>query len=192
MTPEDSVVVICRDCGALARAGETTCFLCGRRLGAVDAAKETPQLAAVVRPTLRPTYHMSSFLLLIAVVAVCLGAGRDQPVLGIALAVVVVPAAAYTTIVAFRSAGTGRPMSVFEKIGSFAGAITGVLAIEFAALVTFCMTCIPAGFVTASAGEPGIIVAIVIGGTAAVAAAAAMTRYLLTRKSRLARKGRKP
>ena len=123
----------------------------------------------------RPTFHMSSFLLLIAVVAVCLGAGRDQPVLGIVLAAVVVPAAVYTMIVAFRSAGTGSPMSVFDKVWSFAGAIAGVLAIEFAALVAFCMSCIPAGFITMGAGESGIIVAVVIGGLAAVAAAAYMT-----------------
>jgi hypothetical protein len=140
---------------------------------------------------LRPSFHISSFLLLIALVALCLAVGREQPVLGIALAVVVVPAAAYTTIIAFRSAATGRPMSLFQKIWSFGGAMTGVMAIEFAALVAFCITCVPTGFVAMSAGENGIIFAVVIGGIAAVAAAVYMTYYLLTRKWRLARKAGK-
>jgi hypothetical protein len=186
------MVVVCPDCGAWARAGETTCFLCGKRLSAALAQKAIPDVAPPVPGTLRPTFHISSFLLLIAVVALCLGVGRDQPVLGIALAIVVLPAAVYTTIVAFRSAATGRPMSVFEKAWSFAGAITGVMAIEFAAIVSFCTTCVPVGFVAVSAGAPGMIVALVSGGAAAVVTAVFMTRYLLTRKFRLAQKARKP
>jgi hypothetical protein len=142
-------------------------------------------------PTLRPTFHISSFLLLIALIALCLGVGRAQPVLGIGLAVVVLPAAVYTTIIAFRSAAAGRPMSIFEKLGRFGVAITGVMAIEFAALVAFCITCVPTGFVAMSAGDNGIIFASVIGGIAAVAAAVCMTYYLLTRKWRLGRKAGK-
>jgi hypothetical protein len=132
----------------------------------------------------RPKFHISSFLLLIALVALCLGAGRAQPVLGITLAVVLLPAAGYTTTMAFRSAATGRPMSHFEKLWSFGGAVTGVMAIEFAALVAFCITCVPTGFAAMSAGDKGIIFGVVIGGIAAVAAAAYMTRYLLSRKFR--------
>jgi hypothetical protein len=192
MTTENQIVVVCPDCGASARGGETACFLCGHRLGADDAKKAIAHAAGVARPTFRPTFHISSILLLIAVVALCLGVGHDEPFLGIALAVVVVPAAVYTTIIAFRSRATGRPMSVFEKVWSFAGAILGVIAIEFAALVAFFMTCIPTGFVTMSAGESGIIVAVVLGGIAAIVVAVYMTRYLLTRKLRLARKAEKP
>ena len=143
-------------------------------------------------PTLRPKFNISSFLLLIALIAFCLGVARAQLVLGIALAVVLLPATAYTTIVAFRSASTGRPMSLFEKLWCFGGAITGVMAVEFAALVAFCITCIPTGFVAMSAGESAIIVAVVVGGIAAVAAAVGMTYYLLNRKWRLTRNAGKP
>jgi hypothetical protein len=175
---------VCPDCGALARAGETTCFLCGQRLGGAES-KQTIGLAATESPSAPwPTFHISSLLLLIALVALCLGVGHEEPALGIALAVVVLPAAGYTTVIAFRSAATGRPMSVFQKLWSFGGAMTGVMAIEFASLVAFCITCVPTGFVAMSAGEKGIIVAVVVGGIAAVAAGAFMTRYLLTMRSR--------
>jgi hypothetical protein len=192
MTTGDRIVVVCPDCGATARAGETACFLCGKRLGVADA-KKTIGLAADSPSASLPTFHISSLLLLIALVALCLGVGHDEPVLGIALAVVVLPAAAYTTIIAFRSAALGKPMAVFEKVWSFLAAISGVVVIALAALIAFCVTCIPAGFVAMSGGgETGIIVAVVIGGIAAVAAGAFMTRFLLTRKRRIARKAGEP
>ena len=128
--------------------------------------------------TFRPKFNISSFLLLIALVALCLGAARTQPALGIILAVVLLPAAAWTTIMAFRSAATGKPMSLIEKLGRFGGAITGVMAVEFASLVAFCITCVPTRFVAMSAGDRGIIFAVVMGGIAAVAAAVYTARLM--------------
>ena len=140
------------------------------------------------------TFRISSLLLIIPVIAVCLAAGQVQPYAGIGLAVVVLPALGYTCVVAFKSAAAGKPMLVAEKVHTFGAAFLGVMVIEFAALVAFCMTCFPTGYIAFSAGgaTPAIVGAFVIGGLAGVAAGGWVTYFLLTRKRRLARKAGKP
>jgi hypothetical protein len=131
-----------------------------------------------------PAFQISSLMLLIAVIAVCAGVWRAGAGWGFALAVAVMPALVYTTFVAFESAAAGRPMDVIEKVGSFIAALAGVVVVALAALIAFCMTCFPAGIVSRNVGF-----ALAIGGTAAIAAAAYMTRVLL-RRSRGAPWGR--
>jgi hypothetical protein len=85
-------------------------------------------------------------------------------------------------------------MSLFEKIWSFGGAITGVIAIEFAALIAFCITCVPAGFIATGTGNDGEVafdVVIALGGIAAAATAVYMTYHLLTRTTRVTRRAGK-
>ena len=85
-------------------------------------------------------------------------------------------------------------MLVAEKVHTFGAAFLGVMVIEFAALVAFCMTCFPIGYIAATAGgsSTGIVGAFVIGGLAGVVAGGLVTYFLLTRKRRLARKAGKP
>jgi hypothetical protein len=140
------------------------------------------------------TFRISSLLLIIAVVAVCLAAWQLQPYVGIEVAVVVLPALGYTCVVAFKSASAGKPMLVSDKVHMFWIALLGVVVIEFASLVAFCMTCVPTGYIALAVGglEPGLIVACVVGGLAAIAAGGWVTYFLLTRKRRLARKAGEP
>jgi hypothetical protein len=139
-------------------------------------------------------FRISSLLLIIAVVAVCLANWRVQPYAGIGVTVVVLPALGYTCIVGFKSAAAGKPMLVAEKVHTFGAAFLGVLVIEFAALVAFCMTCFPTGYIAFSTGggAPAVVGAFVLGGLAAVVAGGWVTYFLLTRKRRLARKAEKP
>jgi hypothetical protein len=190
MAPGDRAEIVCPDCGAANRDGETVCYRCGQPLGAANAAKASAHVARVLAPASRRTFHISSLLLLIALIALCLGALRAQLVLGIVLSAVLLPAAVYTTIIASRSAATGTPMPLFEKLNRFGVAIAGTLVVEFAALVAFCITCVPVGFMAFS--ESGVIVACVVGGIAAIVAAVFVTRYLLTRKRRLTREAGNP
>jgi hypothetical protein len=140
------------------------------------------------------TFRISSLLLIIAVVAVCLAGWQAQPYVGIGLTVVVLPALGYTCVVAFKSAAAGKPMLVAEKVHTFGAAVAGVLVIEFAALVAFCMTCFPTGYIafSSNAGPPAVVCAFLIGGLAGVAAGGWVTYFLLTRKRRLARKAGEP
>jgi hypothetical protein len=183
----------CPDCGAANRAGEKFCFLCGQSLDTTwtksraGARESSAPRAYAARPKQsgaadafsggRPTFQISSLMLLIAVIAVCAGAWHAGTVAGLALVVAVVPALLYTTFVAFESAAAGRPMAVVEKVGSFVVALAGVVLVGIAALIAFCVTCFPAGIVTRNIG-----LGLVVGGTAGVAAAAYMTRSLLSRR----------
>ena len=146
-------------------------------------------------PTSRPKFHISSFLLLIALIAFCFGrrharsrfgnhsGGRAAAGRGI-----------YDDRCIQKRGNREADVAFREALELCRAAITGVMAIEFAALIAFCITCLPtvASSPMSAGGEVGIIVAVVIGGIAAVAAAVGMTYYLLTRKWRLTRKAGKP
>ena len=71
-------------------------------------------------------------------------------------------------------------MEVLDKVGTFVAAIVGVVVIAFAALVAFFMTCLPIGYCHIRLG----FIAVVMGATAGVAAAAYASYAMLTRKSR--------
>ena len=200
MGAADGIWFVCPECGASNRPANKSCFLCGHDLDsaapdtragaarspivfssvdAVDPYEPPPGVGSTPR-----TFRISSLLLLIAVIAVCLGVFHEQPVLGIILAVAVTPAMAYTMIVAAKSEARGRPLATIDKISTFLAAIVGVVIIAFSALVAFVSTCFPAGFIGMNVGGAGIIFAVVIGATAGIAAAVYTTRFLLTRKHR--------
>jgi len=210
MAPPDPIGLDCPECGAANWAGETTCFLCGHGLDTArpetrTGAPKSPALPTspeLVNPYAPPTtfvspaltFRISSLLMVIAVIAVCLGVARENLFLGIFLAVVVAPALMYTVIAAARSRASGMPRAVFEKVSTFFAALVGVVVIEVSALIAFCMTCVPVGYATLAAGywaiagnvrnEWGLIFALATGGAAGVAAAAYMTYRLLHRKGR--------
>jgi hypothetical protein len=69
------------------------------------------------------------------------------------------------------------------------------MAIEFAALIAFFITCVPARFIAAGTGNNGdvaLYVAVALGGIAAVATAVYMTYYLLTTIGGVKRRAGKP
>ncbi len=139
------------------------------------------------------TFRISSLLLVIAIIAVCLGVAHENLVLGIILAVAVVPALVYTVILVEKRSAGGNPMAVADKVTTFLVAIGGVVIIEFSSLVAFCMTCYPigaAGFAANSA--VGLIIGLVVGGIAGIAAGAYATKLLLFRKGRAGRIAGKP
>ena len=82
---------------------------------------------------------------------VCLGVARAELVVGIIVAVVVMPALVYTVIMVKKRSTRERPMAVADKVIAFIVAIGGVIIVEFSAVVAFCMTCYPIGAVSFSA-----------------------------------------
>jgi hypothetical protein len=206
----DPWMVRCPGCGSFNIPTQIGCSRCGHRLdegrsptSSADLGPERDKSGPAVdlqpvpaaRSAGRPTFRISSFLLVIALVAVCMGAGHEQPFLGIALAAVALPAAVYTSVIAFRRAAAGKPMAVVEKVRSFARALAGVLVITLAALTAFCATCTPIGFAVMNAPGAvpmGIVVAFVIGGISGISAGTYAAYSILTWKSWKARKAAKP
>jgi hypothetical protein len=193
--------LVCPQCFSSNRPGDITCFLCGHGLEnamlkietGAQTAPTPPHSSDSVNPYAPPasdispavTFRISSLLLVIAVIAVCLGVAHENLVLGIIAAVVIVPALVYTFIVVEKRSARGIPMAVPDKAFTFLVAIGGVLIIEFSGLVAFCMTCIPIGSVSFGANSAvGLIVALTLGGIAAIAGAWYATYLLVFRKGR--------
>jgi hypothetical protein len=208
MAPPDPIGLDCPECGASNRAGDSLCFLCGHGLDTarpetrtgVPESPASPTSPELVNPYRAPTtmvssaltFRISSLLMVIAVIAVCLGVVHENMLLGITLAVVVAPALVYTSIVAAKRKVRGRPMAVLEKVWTFLAAAAGVVLVALSAVIAFFVTCIPVSIGTVRAGGLGFIIGLVTGGTAAVAAAACVTYLLLTRNRRRARTRQKP
>ncbi len=109
--------------------------------------------------------QLNTLMLLIAVIAVCLGVLREMPGLGILLIVLVIPALARTVVGARRRQAVGHSMSAAEKTLAFVGSLGVVAVIGLAATNAFVATCVPTGRVVGlgAGGLPGIILAFAIG-----------------------------
>lgn len=204
----EGIWFVCPACGASNRPQSNSCFLCGHALDAAKAETITgpprppisfgstelinpyaPPASEIARPL---SFRISSLLMVIAVIAVCLGVAHENLVLGIILAMAIVPALIYTVIVVQKRGAGGNPLGVADKVTTFLVAIGGVMIVEFSSLVAFCMTCYPIGFVSVSAaGGLGLIVAFGIGGLAAIVTAVYATRLLLSARSQNQRVARR-
>jgi hypothetical protein len=134
-------------------------------------------------PPVKGRFTLGSLMLVIALVAVCLGVLREVPGLGVILILVATPALARTLGAASHRKRVGRPMTAVEKVEAFVASVGVVTAIGVSALIAFVATCVPVGFVTLSASfEAGLILAVVVGLVAAVAVGVPMIRRLWPRR----------
>jgi hypothetical protein len=119
--------------------------------------------------------HISSVMLVIAMVAVCLGVLHEAPGLGILLIVLMVPALVRTLVGAARRKAKGHSMTPAEKLFTFFGSLGIVIVIGLAASIAFVTTCFPIGFLTFDmTNGAGVVLATIAG-----LAAAGYVLYLL-------------
>ena len=200
MVPSDEIPLVCSRCFSSNRPEAVTCHLCAHRLDRAIPRLETGDpnspmpvdSPGEVNPYAPPasvfspafTFKISSLLLVIAVIAICLGVAHENLVLGILLSVAIVPALVYTVIVIEKRKARGIPMAFIDKVLTFVIAIGGVVIVEFSAVVAFCMTCYPIGYMTINVAGVfvGLVVATAIGGVAGIAAAWFVTYRLVFRK----------
>ena len=150
--------LFCPECGASNRAWKTACFLCHHRLSGADAEKT---IGAAHSPSVFPspppvipyesaptvfspalTLRISSVVLVIMVLALCLGLWHEVPFVMVILAAAATPALLYTLIVAAKRTITGRPLTDFDGgVGTFLSALAGVLMIGVSAVIAFFITC---------------------------------------------------
>jgi hypothetical protein len=201
--------VVCPQCLSSDHPGDVTCFLCGHGLEnavldiEIEATKSRTSSSSPesIDPFAPPTsesspnvtFRISSLLLVIAVIAVCLAVAHENPILGILLAVVVVPALVYSFVVVEKRSARGSPVAIRDKAVIFVVAIGDVLIIKLSGLIAFCITSYAiVSAPVASGGAPGLIPAIILGGIAGVAAAWYVTYLLVFRKGRNPRNHGKP
>ena len=159
----------CPHCGAEVYWSEATqCWGCGRPLGWFERANRE----ARARPARRGN-RLGSVMLGVALIAVGLGAIRVAPGLGIVLAILATPALVRTALVAADQEARGRPLTLLEKVGVFAGTLAAVVVVGVTAIVAFVATCFPIGLAGFSAGSAGgvlVFIGFLVGFCAALAA----------------------
>ena len=94
------------------------------------------------------TFSLSSVLLIVTLIAVCLGVGAldlgwdgGEWGLGIGLAVLATPALLRASVVASRRRAKGQPMSVPEKAGAFLTSLCVVVLIIVSGVAAWAVTC---------------------------------------------------
>jgi hypothetical protein len=185
----------CRHCGAELIAGRSECWLCHASMPAGgDAAIIVAEAAGnrqAARPTGRFQFGISSILLFTTFVAILCSITTMSPGLGVALAILAIPALLRTYVVAARRGASGKPMSTGGKAGVFlltlfvvVGAIVAVLG---AFVVAFLATCAVTG---GDRGFDGSLpLALLFGGVAAIATIVVIVLTLVAASRRRGRKG---
>lgn len=119
---------VCPACGADFSGARSGCWLCGWKADdPLDPANRAP---------FKWTFSLNSLFLWIALLAVLMGFAKLSLEIGIALAIVFIPAAVNTAGMAgYRQRKLGRTMTVPEKLGAFA---LSVGAFIFIAAIIVC------------------------------------------------------
>jgi hypothetical protein len=140
----------CPDCGAAIRREDALCWLCHRSL-LVEA--EAVEAGSPFRPQAQPPranpaqFSLETLMLVITLIAVCLGVIMAAPGLGILVAVVAAPALVRTLVAGYQERKAGRPMTLGEKLLTFL-ASTGVsLAVLVTGWTAFAAACLGSCFV---------------------------------------------
>jgi hypothetical protein len=160
----------CPECGAWLKPGATECWLCLRK-GAVTAdVVEPPPIAGspfapkwVPKPTSGVPFQFSleSLMLVVTLVAVCLGVTMAAPGFGILLCIIAAPALIRTLMAGYQERAAGHKMSIGEKVLTFlasTGITMAVLGAGGSAFAAACMaTCFAAlGISEATRGSGGV------------------------------------
>lgn len=151
----------CAGCGASNPTGSEACSGCGRRFAGPDLVPEgriapTPRLVA--NPYEAPSTPTTAYwnlrigtaMMLIAVVACCLGALRANVALGIAVSLSLVPASIRTPLVAGRRRAEGGVMDWSEQVATFATTMICSWLVAITSSIAFFATCFPVGMASNS------------------------------------------
>jgi hypothetical protein len=90
-------------------------------------------------------------MMLIALMAVGLGAWQTSREMGILLTIVAGPAFIWTVLVTYHRAWSGRPLHAWDTVGVFMAAMSAVVFMGVAGFIAFFLTC--ASFMPMRAGN---------------------------------------
>jgi hypothetical protein len=162
--PATSPEQLCPDCGAQVQPAAATCWLCQRPLAVV---------AEIVEPTPPPIipaweqarrkanplqFSLESLMLVITLVAVCLGMIVAIPGLGVLVSIVAAPALIRTLVAGFQQRSAGTQMTLGEKALTFVASTGVTLAVLAAGGTAFASACFASCLVAlgvSNAASPG-------------------------------------
>ncbi len=167
---------VCLDCGATLPPDSNRCWLCswkvgdpitlGKKPGGSAAANGNPYASPAPPDNLNRTFSLSTLFLWVTLACVVMGVVRIAPGVGIALAIICLPAGLRTiTAVHRRQRRTGQTMTVREKLTTFCIFLFLAFAITTAIAVAFTVTCFPIGAIGFESKQDGtyFVVAVIVG-----------------------------
>jgi hypothetical protein len=148
MSNASTEAVRCPDCGAANGATNANCWLCRRDL-AIDArgvGVDAPaSLRARAQPPAeiarRPQFALSTLMLIVTLLCICLGLVSIAPGLIVPLIAVVVPALVRTMVAARRLDERTGAATMENRIGAFLVSMGIVILTWIAGLFTFGVAC---------------------------------------------------
>lgn len=128
---------VCPDCGAAVKPLDATCWLCRRSL-----VVEAEVVGSPARPRANPAqFSLETLMLVITLIAVCLGMIMALPGVGILVAIVAAPALVRTLVAGYQDRAAGTPMTLSEKLLTFAASTGVALAVLAAGSTAFAAAC---------------------------------------------------
>lgn len=124
----------CPQCGASCAVEATQCWLCRAALPAI------PATAVEGRPAAQQ-FSLATILLVITLIAVCLGVFRQSPGFGIAVVCFAAPALIRTVVVGVQTKRVGQRLSIGDKLGVFAASLGIMLLVGIAGFIAFQIAC---------------------------------------------------
>jgi hypothetical protein len=185
---------LCPECGAAVQPADSACWLCHRSLTVVAEVVETPVVPDWERQRrANPTqFSLESLMLVVTLVAVCLGMIMALPGLGILISIVAAPALVRTLIAGYQEKAAGGHLTLAEKVMAFiasTGVTLAVLVTGFAAFGAACFgSCLVMAGVASTGANRGVngdtLIMALLGFSALVGLAAAIAMFWLLRPRR--------
>jgi hypothetical protein len=159
MNQSPSLEPHCRDCGAAIQPQDSQCWLCHRLL-AVEAELVEPgsPLAPQYAPPkwVNPAqFSLETLMLVITLIAVCLGMIMAAPGVGVLVAIVAAPALVRTLVAGYQDRQAGTPMTLGEKLLTFAASTGVTLAVLVTGGTAFAAACAGSIFVACGLESAG-------------------------------------
>jgi hypothetical protein len=134
--PTNTGEIACPQCGAVNANWDANCWLCKQPLSGGGVGGDSVILAQAVE--VQPQFGLSTLLLVVTVICICLGLIAIAPGLIVPLVIIVVPALVRTAV---ANRVSGRPTSVGDKVAAFSASLGIIVLIWLAGLVAFCTAC---------------------------------------------------
>jgi hypothetical protein len=137
----------CGECGALV-GNRDTCWLCSASVVVSAELVEPTGVSPFVpdwekkRRASASQFSLESLMLLITLIAVCLGMIVAMPGLGVLVIIVAVPALVRTLIVGRHRKIAAAPLNLGEKVAAFLASTGIVMGILLAGLSAFAVACV--------------------------------------------------
>jgi hypothetical protein len=135
-TSPESREIRCPQCAAVNLQWDGKCWLCGNPLSGAESQATTtavPQIAEV-----KPQFGLSTLLLVVTIVCICLGLVAIAPGLIVPLVAIVAPALVRSAVATRRYEGAA---SLSHKVSTFAVSLALVVLIWIAGLISLGVAC---------------------------------------------------